>query len=304
MNVIQSFEMHAKEKGIEIKHNIDKEARLVLLGDPVRLNQILMNLIGNALKFTFSGEIVVDVQVAERQKDKLFVKFTVHDSGIGIPKDKLGVIFESFRQADESVTRRFGGTGLGLTICKQLTEMQGGTISVSSEEGKGTAFSFIIPYETGTNADLVSIKNNEQNGSRSGASYEQLKGLYVLLVEDNDINRIYAKNTAQKWGCKVDIAENGLIALEKVRRNNYDIILMDIQMPVMDGFEATKAIRNKFEDSKANLPIIALTANAIKGDNEKCIEAGMNDLHLQTFCPPRFVQRIAQICERFCQSGN
>lgn len=285
VNVIQSFEIHAKEKGIEIKHNIDKEARIVLLGDPVRLNQILMNLIGNALKFTFSGEIVVDVRVAKRQKDKLFVKFSVRDSGIGIPKDKLDVIFESFRQADESVTRRFGGTGLGLTICKQLTEMQGGTISVKSEEGKGTAFSFIIPYEVGTNADLVSIKSDEQNGAKSGVGYEQLKGLYVLLVEDNDINRIYAKNTAQKWGCKVDIAENGLIALEKIRRNNYDIILMDIQMPVMDGFEATKAIRNKFEVDKSNVPIIALTANAIKGDNEKCIEAGMNDYISKPFAP-------------------
>ena len=285
VNVVQSFEMQAKEKGIEIKHNVSKEAKIVLLGDPVRLNQILMNLIANALKFTFSGEIVVDVRVAKKQKNKMFVEFSVRDSGIGIPKDKLDVIFESFRQADESVTRRFGGTGLGLTICKQLTEMQGGSISVKSEEGKGTAFNFVIPYEIGTNADLVSIKNSEHKGTKSGTDYEKLKDLYVLLVEDNDINRIYAKNTAQKWGCKIDIAENGLIALEKVRRNNYDIILMDIQMPVMDGFEATKAIRNKFESPKSNVPIIALTANAIKGDNEKCMEAGMNDYISKPFAP-------------------
>jgi len=285
VNVVQSFEMQAKEKGITIRHEISDEARIVLLGDPVRLNQILMNLIGNALKFTFAGEILVDVKVAKKQKSKLFVAFSVKDSGIGIPKEKLDVIFESFRQADESVTRRFGGTGLGLTICKQLTELQGGTIEVESEEGKGTAFKFTIPYEMGTNADLVSVKNNEPSGSKSGTGYEQLTGLYVLLVEDNDINRIYAKNTAQKWGCRVDIAENGLIAVEKVRRNNYDIILMDIQMPVMDGFEATKSIRNKFEGPKANVPIIALTANAIKGDNEKCIEAGMNDYISKPFAP-------------------
>lgn len=284
-NLVQSFEMQAKEKGINIRYEIEKEAEIVLLGDPVRLNQILMNLIGNALKFTFSGEILVDVKVAQKKKNKIFVEFSVCDSGIGIPKDKLSVIFESFRQADESVTRRFGGTGLGLTICKQLTELQNGTISVKSNEGKGTVFTFTIPYEMGTNADLVSIKNDENGGGNSRTDYEPLQGLYILLVEDNDINRIYAKNTAQKWGCKVDIAENGLIALEKIRRNNYDIILMDIQMPMMDGFEATKSIRNKIDDPKSKVPIIALTANAIKGDNEKCLEAGMNDYISKPFAP-------------------
>ncbi len=286
LSVIQSFRLQAQEKGIVIKHTISNEAKTVLLGDPVRLNQILMNLIGNALKFTFSGEILVEVKVANRLSDKLFVEFAVKDSGMGIPKDKLSVIFDSFRQADESVTRRFGGTGLGLTICKQLTEMQNGTISVESEEGKGATFKFIIPYNVGKDEDLANSQSKTgELVEKDKIDYTYLKGLSILLVEDNDINRIYARNTVQKWGCSVDIAENGLIALEKIRKNNYHIILMDIQMPVMDGFEATKTIRNKFEPPKSNIPIIALTANAIKGDDQKCLEAGMNDYISKPFAP-------------------
>lgn len=284
--ITNSFQLQAKEKGIKILQEIDPATKIILLGDPVRLNQILMNLVGNALKFTFAGEIKIKTRLVTRQDNKVLIEFSVSDTGIGISKEKLNLIFESFKQADASVTRRFGGTGLGLTICRELTEMQGGSITVESEEGIGSVFRFIIPYDLGTNEDLIGNRHLLQNGSASDVSqYEAIKGMKVLLVEDNDLNRIYAKNTILKKGCEVDIAENGLIALEKIRKKEYNIILMDIQMPVMDGLEATQTIRTKFPPPKNNLPIIALTANAIKGDHQRCLDAGMNDYISKPFDP-------------------
>lgn len=282
--VINSFTLQAQEKGIRITKESDPDARTVVLGDPVRLNQILMNLVSNALKFTYEGEITVMTRMLQQRNGRCTIEFTVKDTGIGIPDDKFEEIFESFKQADTSVTRRFGGTGLGLTICKQLTELQGGTITVDSELGKGSAFRFTIPYEKGTDADL---QTTAQNGADSSTDQNNLplKGMQILLVEDNDINRIYARNVIMKRGCEVDIAENGLIALEKIRKKDYDAVLMDVQMPVMDGLEACKSIRNNFSSTKSEIPIIALTANAIKGDAEKCLAAGMNDYLSKPFEP-------------------
>lgn len=279
--VIDTFQFQCKEKGIELKYSIDPKADTVLLGDPVRLNQILINLISNAVKFTHIGEIYVKVELDHKEDKTHYIKFSVSDTGVGVPKEKVNHIFESFTQADESVTRRYGGTGLGLSIVKQLVELQNGTIEVRSLESKGTKFVFVIPYESGQIKDLV----QPQSSKTKTTPRHSFKGLKVLLVEDNDINRLYALNILKKWECEVDGAENGYIALERLRTNDYDIILMDIQMPVMDGYEATKNIRRGLKPPKSYIPIIALTANAIKGDNEKCLEVGMNDYLSKPFQP-------------------
>ncbi|MCG8385053.1 MAG: ATP-binding protein [Cytophagales bacterium] len=280
--VVDTFIYQSKERGIDLGYSISPEVDHVLLGDPVRLNQILINLISNALKFTHIGEIKINVELDRKEGSRYWVKFEVSDTGVGIPEEKVDQIFDSFTQADESVTRRYGGTGLGLSIVKQLVELQNGSISVQSRENAGTKFIFLIPYQFGSEKDLVHPKGRSSSIQARSYSFE---GLKVLLVEDNDINRLYALNILKKWDCGVDQAENGYTALEKLKANEYDIILMDVQMPIMDGYEATKIIRKTFPDPKKGVPIIALTANAIKGDNEKCIELGMNDYLPKPFQP-------------------
>ncbi|MBI3483090.1 MAG: response regulator, partial [Bacteroidetes bacterium] len=207
-------------------------------------------------------------------------------TGIGIPKDKLKTIFESFSQADASVTRKYGGTGLGLTIVKQLVELQNGTIQVKSDEGFGSTFSFTIPYELGSRANIKGHLAKD-----SPLLKKTLKDLSVLLVEDNDVNRLYASSILKIWDCKIDTAENGYVALEKIKNEDYDVVLMDIQMPVMDGFEATKAIR-ALDSSKKNLPIIALTANATRAATEQCLSYGMNDCLPKPFTPEDLYNKL------------
>ena len=275
------FMFQAKEKGITISNQIHKKADKILIGDPVRLNQILINLISNALKFTHTGKININCSIEKKEEQKCYMRFEVSDTGIGIPSDKLATIFESFSQADASVTRKYGGTGLGLTIVKQLVELQQGTISVRSEEGKGSSFVVVIPYQTGKQKDIAEISNQ---ASKSKSFRKNLKNLNVLLVEDNDINRLYSINILKTWECSVESAENGFVALEKLKNSSFDIVLMDIQMPVMDGFEATKAIRNGIPP-KSKIPIIALTANATKKDIEKCLASKMNDCIPKPFTP-------------------
>ncbi|HMJ68436.1 MAG TPA: ATP-binding protein [Cyclobacteriaceae bacterium] len=280
-SLIDTFRMQAKEKGVRLELEVDEQVNTILLGDPVRLNQVLINLIGNAIKFTHNGYIRIHCSVEKTHRRKFDMRFDVIDTGIGIPTDKLETIFESFSQADESVTRKYGGTGLGLTIVKQLVELQRGRITVKSVEDEGSTFSVHIPYALGSSEDIAagSARNHVINTHR-----DSLKNMNILLVEDNDINRLYATSILKTWECKVDTAENGYVAVEKIKDNLFDIVLMDIQMPVMDGFEATKAIR--LGDSPRNsIPIIALTANATRKDIEKCLAAGMNDCIPKPFTP-------------------
>ncbi len=286
-SLIDTFGVQAKEKGIKLSHTLSKDANKVFVGDPVRLNQILINLISNAIKFTHAGYIHVAVKT-EKIKGKTYqLRFDITDTGIGIPTSKLQTIFESFSQADASVTRKYGGTGLGLTIVKQLVELQDGSIRVFSKENEGSTFSFTITYQLGKTeffdeTKLYKPKNNNQ-----------LKNACVLLVEDNDINRLYASSILKMWGCHFETAENGVVALEKIRNNAFDIILMDIQMPVMDGFETTKAIRQG-DPKKSKVPIIALTANATQKDFENCIAAGMNDCITKPFTQEDLFQALTK----------
>jgi PAS domain S-box-containing protein len=293
-SVNDTFGHQAREKGIALSYDLDPQLDTVLLGDPVRLNQILINLISNAIKFTHAGEIIVKAQLIKEDDGVCTVGFSVKDTGVGIPKDKINSIFESFTQADTSVTRRYGGTGLGLTITRQLVEMQNGHIRVESRENKGSTFTFIIPYEKGNEDSLIFLSNETEHRSKILDHADTLSGTRILLVEDHEINRLYASNVLLKWKCEVDMAENGLNALELLKTKDYDLILMDIQMPIMDGFEATHYIRNKLEEPKASLPIIALTANAIKGDSEKCLAAGMDDYLPKPFLPEDLFQLVSK----------
>lgn len=280
-SVIDSFTVQSAQKKIDLNYSLDDKISKVLIGDPFRLNQILINLVSNALKFTHEGYITVRCQLEKKSTKTQHLRIDVSDTGIGIPADKLTKIFESFSQADASVTRKYGGTGLGLTIVKQLVELQKGSITVQSVEDKGTTFSIVIPYAVGNPAEVeekTSILSRKKNELKS------LKDLRILLAEDNDINRLYATSILKMWECTADTAENGYVALEKVRNNDYDIILMDIQMPVMDGFEATRAIK-KSGSPKDQIPIIALTANSSSKDIERCLASGMNDCLGKPFTP-------------------
>lgn len=286
-SLISTFMYQAREKRISLDYHIDESLNKILVGDPVRLNQILINLISNAVKFTHSGSIKVLCTAEREQKGTCWVRIEVTDSGVGIPQDKLTTIFESFSQADASVTRKYGGTGLGLTIVKQLVELQKGRIAVTSKENEGSSFIVLVPYGIGRKGAVTqSSPKNERALKAVNASQ-----LVVLLVEDNDINRLYAKSILKNWQCYTDTAENGLVALEKIKNQAYDVVLMDIQMPVMDGYETTKAIR-LMKPPMRDVPVIALTANATKADVEKCMAAGMNDYLPKPFTPDDLYRKL------------
>ena len=267
--VTEMVAVRAHEKGLALVCEIAADVPRNLIGDPTRLRQVLLNLLGNALKFTESGEVALRVAPDAEASDSGVLRFTISDTGIGIPDEKLGSVFERFTQADSSTTRRYGGSGLGLTISKRLVELMGGRISVESEFGKGSVFSFAVPLGiwAGTpHSATVSV----------GACTElPLAELRILLVEDSPDNRTITVAFLQDTPYRVEIAENGAIGFEKFTTGEYDLVLMDRQMPVMDGLTATRAIR---EWERANhrppTPIIALTASALKGDQEKFVAAG------------------------------
>lgn len=275
----------AIEKDLFITLNIDERLKkMVLIGDPTRLTQILTNLLNNAIKFTNYGEIKVETKIHYESGTGINIEFTVSDTGIGIPEEKLHSIFEIFNQADISTTRKFGGTGLGLSICKKLVELQHGEISVQSTVNKGTCFTFHIPFIIGTENDIPAVEETFSN--------EGLKGINILLVEDHIVNQVYATSILEDQEIHVDLAENGKEAIDKLRLKNYDLILMDMQMPVMGGIEATQIIRKEL-----NLvtPIIALTANAISGESDKCLNAGMNDFVSKPFKDIELLNKISKL---------
>lgn len=260
----------ANEKNIELFFVCDEDVPNALLGDPNRLIQILINLVGNAIKFTQKGMITVHARVCQLNDENALIEFSVKDTGIGINQSELEHIFERFRQAESSTTRKYGGTGLGLSIVKQLVELQGGTLSVKSEHNAGSVFSFRIRYK---NSSQVLVEVAPQMVEK-GSIIENLRKLSILMVEDHPMNIMLISSLFSENNLKFHNAENGRICIDKLKENNFDIILMDMEMPVMNGYEATSIIRNEL---KSNIPIIAMTAHAKAGEREKCIRLGMND---------------------------
>jgi len=278
----------ASEKNIKLTSAIDKNVPDDLIGDSTRLNQVLINLIANAIKFTAKGGIELDVKLLSEEKDMVGIEVAVKDTGIGIPKDKLGTIFDAFTQANNETARRYGGTGLGLSIVKQLAELQGGSVAVSSEEGKGSCFYFRIKYK----------KSNSNIKYTKAVKEEQVlntKKLNVLLVEDNTMNQLLAKKVISDWAWHIDIVENGLIAIEKLKEKNFDVVLMDIQMPEMDGYETTRLIRSAFPAPTCNIPIIAMTAHVMPSEEEKCYKAGMSGYISKPFTPQTLYSKITSV---------
>lgn len=265
---------NAVQKKLDIQTFIEDDVPEVVSGDRERLIQILMNLISNAIKFTQEGSIIIRVKVAE--KDNGFVKlhFSVKDTGIGILPEKQKIIFERFEQAETNTTRKYGGTGLGLSIVKNLVEQQGGSVNVISEEGDGSEFFFTISYEM-TDSQMAGLIKSYNKNALPGENEkkQRLKGMKVLAAEDNKMNQLLLTTLFEQWGVKADMAADGKEALEKAAANNYDLILMDIHMPVMDGYEAAGNLRQQL---KTACPVFAMTANVMAGEKEKCIQAGMN----------------------------
>jgi signal transduction histidine kinase/DNA-binding response OmpR family regulator len=285
--VVDLFGATARDKGVRLVSILPTNVPIHLIGDSARLRQILLNLIGNALKFTEQGEVVVRVSLISAAPDEAHVSFEVQDTGIGIAEEYLPHIFSAFSQADTSTTRRFGGSGLGLNIAKQFCEMMGGSMEVVSQLGVGSTFRFSARFQQQLNSVIIGSSLDEEEqadaeqaqpaGASPAHSGEAMwPDLRVLLVEDSPVNAEVAGGFLNSLGCQVDYAENGQLALDKHAESNFDVIFMDCQMPVLNGFEATAAIRDRERQSDRRTPIVALTANAVTGDREECLRAGMD----------------------------
>jgi PAS domain S-box-containing protein len=264
--MLHLFETKIHEKNLDLVKEYDSRIPEVLVGDPVRLHQIILNLVSNAVKFTSAGKITVGVHLLNEDEEKVTIEFSVTDTGIGIPENKIKKIFENFQQASSGTSRLYGGTGLGLAIVKQLVEPQGGTIQVKSKVNHGSTFSFTLSFQK-TTIEIESETGIEELDT-------EIKNIKVLVVEDIALNQLLMKTLLDDFGFERDIAANGKIAIEKLESKSYDIILMDLQMPEMNGFEATDHIRNKMN---SKIPIIALTADVTTVDLAKCKAVGMND---------------------------
>jgi signal transduction histidine kinase/ActR/RegA family two-component response regulator len=282
------------EKELRFLIDVDKSLTDDFLGDPTRLRQILSNLLGNALKFTSQGSIQLHVGPAEGSTPELpLIQFSVADSGIGIPADKLPIVFEQFRQADGSTTRRFGGTGLGLSICQRLAALMGGRIWAESEVGKGTTIRFTVALRQGT----------RESAAAPVAERTPSRALRVLLVEDNAVSQRLAERLLGKQGHQVVTAANGLQGVSAFREQDYDLVLMDVQMPELDGLAATQAIRALERGTGRRTPVLMLTANAMKGDREKCLEAGADGYLTKPLEAGQLIRTITEMADRDTPAG-
>jgi signal transduction histidine kinase/CheY-like chemotaxis protein/HPt (histidine-containing phosphotransfer) domain-containing protein len=276
-------------KDVEFNLFLDADMPENVIGDQGRLNQILMNLAGNALKFTEEGEVTVSVKKVAETADHYSLRFSVKDTGIGIKEDKLKTIFERFTQAEESTTRKFGGTGLGLNIVKQLVELQNSKIHLKSKEGRGSEFFFVLTYKK---------SNQIETADETLSGYNPGK-LNILLCEDNVLNQKLVKNVIYNFGFELDIAENGEIGIDLLSKNKYDLVLMDLQMPVKDGYQTTEYIRNEMN---LNIPIIAMTAHSLVGEQQLCFDVGMDAYVPKPFKQPVLLEAIKTVLNKESKS--
>jgi two-component system, sensor histidine kinase len=276
-----SLGLKAREKGLQFKYSIDPLISDYLFGDPHRFNQILTNLISNAIKFTAKGEIKVSITLVEQRSDDQFIQVSVIDSGIGIAENRLNAIFQEFSQEDTSTSRKYGGTGLGLTISKKLVEMMGGNLKVTSVKNVGSEFYFSIVLRKSEEPEKVNENFNPD-----------LSDKRILLVEDNPINQYLAMTLLKSWNAHVVMCNDGQEAIDAINQDVYDVILMDLQMPMLDGFETTEILRNEM---RIMIPIIALTANAINGERDQCLALGMNEYVSKPFQPELLYKKILNV---------
>ena len=284
-DAIQVLIYKAEEKGISLTNSFcDSRLSPVLIGDPYRVNQILLNLISNSIKFTEKGTVDVTCEVISDSAESQIIQVNVSDTGIGMDEAFVNRMFDKFSQEYESVTRKYGGTGLGMSICKDLVTLMGGDINVTSQKGKGTTIRFNIEFKKGSSKDLPATQT-------SVFTSDFLKGKTILVTDDNDMNRLVASTILKSYGAHIREAMNGKEAVTAIMNGStkIDLVLMDIQMPVMDGYEAARTIRGTGND----IPILALTANAIKGENQKCLDAGMNDYITKPFKEEEFLKLVS-----------
>jgi signal transduction histidine kinase/ActR/RegA family two-component response regulator len=292
-NICGGQMLNAEAKGVLFKLDIDSRINnKILFGDPTRITQIVFNLVSNAIKFTEEGIVTVKATCMEDRHNKVTVNFSVKDTGIGLEQSRLDIIFEPFIQESLSTTRRYGGTGLGLAIVKRLLELQGLKIKVNSKPGIGSEFSFNMEFPVST--EVVELVNSEQ-ALPIVENKKALSAVRMLIAEDNPMNVMLMKKMLSKWSIIPSVAENGERAVELVQYGNFDIILMDLQMPVMNGFDATMEIRKMHDPQKSRIPIIALTASALFDIRERVQESGMNDYVSKPFKPSELFEKIQNL---------
>jgi len=275
LSVVNLLQIRAKEKSISLNMALDKDIPAFVKADSLRLNQILMNLIGNAIKFTHEGSVTLKVDVLNRKGNSAQIKFSVTDTGIGIAKGNIAKIFETFEQADDHTTLQFGGTGLGLSIVKNLAELKGGELEVTSEEHVGSVFSFTNWYEL--------VQGRAVEATPQATAFTPFEGVSILVAEDNMINQFVIRKVLSDWNIAFDLVENGQEAIDKLKSNDYDLILMDTFMPVMSGLEAIKLIRGGAVEGKEQIPIITFSAAVLDDDKRTAINAGANDVLSKPF---------------------
>jgi len=276
-SVYKLLKFKADEKLVDLLLEIDPNIPQYLNVDSLRLNQILMNLLSNAIKFTDRGFVKLKVSVMQQHNDKVQLKFTVEDTGIGIASNKMSKIFDSFEQAEDDTTSKYGGTGLGLTIVKKLVELKGGELTFSSQIGKGSVFNFANWYT------IVHKPKQEKIIKPNGTTLDSFKNISVLVAEDNLVNQFIISKILSGWNVDVEMVDNGRKVIDKLHHNNYDLILMDTHMPEMNGYQAAKVIRLDFDEPKRSIPIISLSAAALNHEQEEAISAGMNDVLSKPF---------------------
>ncbi len=279
----RSLGLKAEEKGLKFRYDIDPNISSFLYGDPHRLNQVLTNLISNAIKFTHQGEICVTAQLKSNSDDKQTLYIGVRDTGIGIAPERQGAVFQEFSQEDSSTTRKYGGTGLGLTISRKIVELMGGSLKLKSEKNVGSEFYF-----------EVTLRKSEAPEKQTENFNPDLSGIRVLVVEDNPVNQFLATSLLKNWNAAVEVCANGVLAIDTLKNISFDVILMDLQMPLKDGFETTIELRRDFH---LKTPIIALTANAISGERDQCLQVGMNEYMSKPFQPEILYKKILELVQ-------
>ena len=287
--VVDTLQLHAEKKHLALQFETKEIDELFVTGDPIRLKQILINLTNNGVKFTDKGFVKI-ICSKENVGENIVLTFHVADTGMGIEKDKLDLIFDAFSQADASSTRRFSGTGLGLAICRKLVELQEGTITVESQPEEGSVFTVVIPYLPANEERVTYVKQ-----VAGKPNVEQIKNKHILLVDDDEYNIQLTRMMLDEWGIQYDAVRNGLDAMEKVLRNNYDLVLTDVHMPEVSGIQLTRYIRSIEDKQKSSIPIIAFTANVMKDDLENYRKAGINDFLLKPFTSAQVLEKILTV---------